>query len=123
MEDQLRAVRSLQTNFVMLENTENDIVLAVDSVEMAGTTAPGILRFSRPRQVWASRWDSSARNWQDAPEFCLPTQGQIREAHIKLIPVGISASFTDRGEPLVRWGLIADSFSVEPSTDSSPSGA
>jgi hypothetical protein len=113
MNDSFHTVRSLRTEFVVTRRADDEIVLAVDAAEIAGAIAPASLIFNRPRRAWASRWDSSRSEWQDAPELSAPTQGSIREAFIKPIPAGISLSFSDGQEPLVRWGFIADGLTVE----------
>jgi hypothetical protein len=123
MDDLLRTVRSLQTNFVVAHRTDDEIVLAVDSAEFAGVIGPASLRFTRPRRVWASRWDSAHGEWQDAPELSTPRHGLIREAHIKPVAVGFSVSFSDKQEPLVRWGFFAAGLTVEPGIHQSRAGA
>ncbi|MFC5571605.1 hypothetical protein ACFPN1_16240 [Lysobacter yangpyeongensis] len=123
MDDLFHTVRSLQTQFVVAHRTEEEIVLAVDAAEVAGVLGPANLRFSRPRDAWASRWDSVLREWQDVPELSTPMHGLICEAHIKPIPVGITVSFSDKQEPLIRWGFVADGLTVESGSGLSRAGA
>ena len=123
MEDSLQTIRSLCTEFVVTHRTDDEIVLAVDNFEVAGVIGPASLRFIRPRRGWASRWDAADGEWQDAPELSTPMRGAIREVHIKPVPVGVSVSFSDKQEPLVRWGFVADGLTVEPGTNQSRAGA
>jgi hypothetical protein len=123
MDDLLRTISSLQTDFVVAHRNDDEIVLAVDSAEVAGVIGPANLRFIRPRRAWASRWDSVHGEWLDAPECSAPLHGSIREAHVKSVPVGVSVSFSDKQEPLVRWGFVADGLTVEPGSHPSPAGA
>ena len=123
MDDLFRTVRSLQTNFVVAHRNDDEIVLAVDTAEVAGAIGPASLQFIRPRRAWASRWDSVHGEWQDAPECSAPMHGSIREAHVKPVPGGVSVTFSDKQEPLVRWGFVADGLTVEPGSQHSPAGA
>ncbi len=112
MDDLLNTVRSLQCNFVVTRRTDEEFVFVVDSAELAGFNGPATFRFMRPRRAWASRWDSVRGEWQDALELSAPMRGSIREARIKEVPAGITVSFSDKEDPLVRWGFIADGLSV-----------
>ena len=123
MDDLFHVIRSLQTDFVVVHCTGEELVLAVQAAEIDGVIGPANLRFSRPWGGWACRWDSVKSEWQDTPELSMPSQGLIREAHIKPVPVGISLSFSDKQDPLIRWGFVADGLVVEPGTGQSRAGA
>ena len=123
MDNLFETIRSLQTDFVVAHCADEEIVLAVRAVEITGVIGPANLRFSRPRGAWAARWDSVRCEWRDAPELSMPSHGWIREAHIKPIPVGISVSFSDKQDPLTRWGFTANGLTVESGTGLSRAGA
>ena len=111
MDELLRTLRSLRSDFTVVRRSEDELALAVDITDASGRATPAVLRFIRP-MPWAGRWDATRNEWQDCAS---PEYGVIVEAFAKFAGGKIHVSFSDRTLPLVRWGLTAQEVSIEPS--------
>lgn len=120
MDESFQTIRSLNTDFVITQRTDDAVVLAVAAANFEGATAPAHLKFQKPRRAWACRWNSNRNEWEDAKELSTPKQGAIREAFIKPVRGGVSLSFSDGREPLVRWGFVADGLTIEHASNTNP---
>jgi len=114
--DLLEAIRSLNSRFQVVQRDPQGLELALTRVVLAGAEGPYVIRFTSPRGAWAMEWDSAHSKWIERPEFSSPEFGLIAEAFVKPVPSGYTVSFSDRSEPLVRWGLTADAISIRPAT-------
>ena len=64
-------------------------------------------------------WDSAHSKWIELPELSSPASGFIAETFVKKVSSGYSVSFSDRSNPLVRWGFTADAISIGPEVQDS----
>lgn len=111
--DSFHTIRSLNTDFIVTQRTDDEVVLTVDAANVEGAIVSAHLKFHKPRRAWACRWNSSRNEWEDKEELSSPTHGSIREAFIKPVRAGVSLSFSDGSEPIIRWGFIADRLTIE----------
>ncbi|WP_266180362.1 hypothetical protein [Dyella humicola] len=112
--DLLEAIRSLNSRFRVVQSDSQRFELALTRVVLAGTEGSYVIGFTSPRGGWAMEWDSAHSKWIDRPELSSPTSGLIAEAFVKQVSSGYSVSFSDRRNPLVRWGFTADAISIRP---------
>ena len=85
----------------------------IDSVEIGGHDVSCVIEFHGLSGHWASQWDSAENLWKTRPDLAAPIEGQIDESFIKPAGDGYSLSFSERRDPLVRWGFFAESASVQ----------
>jgi hypothetical protein len=107
MENLLETVRSLNTAFTVVHKSDEELVLALEHADVAGTVRPTNLRFQEPHDVWASCWNETHREWKEISGFVIPDQGKIVDAFIKPIGNSVKISLSDKCIPLIRWGFTA----------------
>jgi hypothetical protein len=110
----LEAIRSLNSSFQVVLSDAQRLELALTRVVFAGAEGSYVVSFTRPRSAWAMEWDAARSEWIERPELSSPASGLIVEAFAKQGPGGYRLSFSDRSEPLVRWGFTADAMSIRP---------
>lgn len=116
VDDLLEAIRSLNSEFHVVLRDPQRLELVLTRVVLAGVEGSYVISFAAPRGARAAEWDSSCSRWNDRPELASPVAGLIAEALVKPVPGGYAVSFSDRSDPLVRWGFTADAISIRPWT-------
>jgi hypothetical protein len=112
--DLLEAIRSLNSRFQVVLRDPQRLELALTHVAIAGAEGSCVITFTSPRGDWAMEWDSAHSKWVERPDLSCPAYGLIAEAFVKRVPSGYTVSFSDRSDPLVRWGFTADGASIRP---------
>jgi hypothetical protein len=107
MQTAFETIRALRTHFAVVKNSSEEFAIRVDDAGLRDVRGPAILKFLSPTHAWAATWDDSTKEWKDVLGFIFPEQGEINEAFVKAVGSRLKVSFTDRKNPLLRWGFTA----------------